>query len=139
MHYNLSSLILIIVCLNKDNKKYSRLCKSFSFLSRQVVYKDTQSSSSPKRTVFISEPNQLSIIPLLLKTQQSNYLKNLNTFRIKSGYLSSSSLYEKTGSASNLVKIKKANANSTNESSRVVSDAAVQTSIVSEGNYFFVV
>lgn len=129
---------------NKDNKKYSRLCKSFTFLSRQMAYKDIQNLSSPDKielnkkltTLFISEPNKLSIIPVSIKTQQSNYLKNLNAFRIKDNYSSSSSLYDKTKSASNLVIIRNVSGHFSHASSKVVSDAAVQTSIFSDGSSF---
>jgi len=129
--------------INKLNNKIrekkvrgSRLCKSFTFLSERVV-EETQGKDSIRRinfrtspnsrkatSVFISEPNKLSLWPESLKTQQSNYLKNLNAFKLKSGYLSSNmNIYETVKSVSSLVVAR----------NKGVSDAAVQTSIISEG------
>jgi len=129
--------------INKLNNKIrqkkvrgSRLCKSFTFLSERVV-EETQGRDSIRRinfrtsphsrkaaSVFISEPNKLSMWPESLKTQQSNYLKNLNAFKLKSGYLSSNmNIYETVKSVSSLVVAR----------NKGVSDAAVQTSIISEG------
>lgn len=117
-----------------DNSHYVRLCKSFTFLSQKVNENPKETSPDRKHTtVFISEPYKLAAMPIPLRHQQSNYLKNLNAFKLKSGYLSTSSIYETVKSVTSLVTARNEKKMNQEERNKVVSDAAVQTSIISEG------
>ncbi|CAF0789975.1 unnamed protein product [Brachionus calyciflorus] len=135
-------------------KKYSRLCKSFTFLSQRVsenIRNKKQSFNEHKKInedkVFASEPSKLgsvSILPISFKPGQINYLKNIHFLKSK-GFQSMNSILEKVESVTNLKK----SLNSTQDSveaesllenkenekevkpvAKIVIDAAVQTSIV---------
>ena len=104
---------------SRVNGGEQRLCKSFTFLSQQVVEGKFAGQlfggiGGGSTATCVSEPNKpSSVLPASLRAQQSNYLKNLNAFRLKA-----------SDSVSSLVVAR----------SKTVSDVAVQTSIISEGN-----
>ncbi len=134
--------------------KKPRLCKSFTFLSQQGSDKSKNVDYDGRKkpinlhkkfaSVFISEPYKLSLLPISLKSQQSNYLRNLSAFGTRPGgcvSISSLCISRLDSSPSSVVLIRNENPNeckcvTSNDSKTVGNDAAVQTSILSEGSLF---
>lgn len=90
--------------------------------------------------LFISEPNKLSMFPSIsLKMNHSNYLKNLQAFKMKNkSYFSINSMYEKFNFDSEIATPRaEKKTEKISEKSTVVNDVAVQTSIFSEGEIFY--
>lgn len=92
---------------NKQTKnlKYSRLCKSFTFLSQKVT-EDTikkklieSTKNSEKLNAFSSDPSKINSFASI-KNNQNNYLKNLSAFKSK-GFMSMSSIFKEVNSVSN--------------------------------------
>jgi hypothetical protein len=82
------------------NVKYSRLCKSFTFLSHKLNDSITKKKviNSIKVNSFASDPSKLGSFSSF-KTNQNNYLKSMHTFKTKG--LSMSSIFEKVSSVTN--------------------------------------
>lgn len=82
------------------NVKYSRLCKSFTFLSHKLNDSITKKKviNSIKVNSFASDPSKLGSFSSF-KTNQNNYLKSMHTFKTKG--LSMSSIFEKVSSVAN--------------------------------------
>jgi hypothetical protein len=112
----------------KRNSKYSRLCKSFTFLSMSSnVLQQAQNTAN----AYSSDPNKLSM-SLKRNSNQSqiNYLKNLSAFEREIELESLNLLVKKLENVTNLSVLLKNLAKST----KTYNDACVQTSQLIDSN-----
>ena len=124
---------------NKHAQPYSRLCKSFTFLSQRVNDNFKKDFKISKKCSKSCEPIKVSSFkkPRSFRTNERNYLKNINFIKSKGFMSSMSSIFEKVASIRNKHK---------NENERTLlkqlikanyNDVAIQTSILTSGSNSF--